>query len=176
MINDFIAHNGVSDIWRFNFNNKKAFSFFSNVDHTYTRIDYFFLDNRLLGNVTSCSYHSITISDHGAVSCHVALPNCPRPSRNWRLNPLLLADEQFVNHVSSQISFFLETNVSPEISNSELCPMFRAMLNESLTSGCVPPTLQQAAMTLLQKGGKDPLYCASYRPIYLLNTDYKILS
>lgn len=86
--------------------NLSPFSFFSNVHHTYTRIDYFLLDNRLLGNVTSCSYHSITISDNGAVSFHMALPNCLRPPRSWRLNPLLLVDEEFVNNISSQISFF----------------------------------------------------------------------
>lgn len=72
VVNDFIAHNGVSDIWRFKFNNKKIFSFFSNVHHTYTRIDYFLLDNRLLGHVSSCTYHSITVSDHGAVSFYIA--------------------------------------------------------------------------------------------------------
>ena len=76
VINDFIAHGGVSDIWRFNFNNQKVFSFFSNVHHTYTRIDYFLLD-RLLGNVSSCTYHSITISDHGAVSFHTAFTRLP---------------------------------------------------------------------------------------------------
>lgn len=50
------------------------------------------------------------------------------------------------------------------------------MFNESLSSGKLPPTLRQAAITLIPKKGKDPLQCASYRPISLLNVDYKILS
>ncbi len=127
VINGFISQYGVSDIWRFKFNNKKVFSFFSNTYHSYTRIDYFLLDNRLLGNVTSCSYHSITISDHGAVSLYITLPNCYRPSRGWRLNPLLLADEQLIRHISSQISF-LETNTSPEISHSTLWETLKVYL------------------------------------------------
>ncbi len=127
-INDFISQYGVSDIWRFKFDNKKVFSFFYDAHHTYTRIDYFLLDNRLLGNVTCCSYHSITISDHGAVSFHVMLPDCFRPSRSWRLNPLLLADEQFVQHISSQTSLFLETNTSPEISHLTLWETLKAYL------------------------------------------------
>ena len=57
-----------------------------------------------------------------------------------------------------------------------LCPLLRNMFNESLSSGSLPPTLRQVAITLLLKGGKDPLQCASYRPISLLNVDYKILS
>lgn len=89
IINNFIVQNGVSDIWRFKFNNTFFSPFFlsyhcyhsyHHFHHTYTHIDYFLLDNRLLGNVSSCSYHSITISDHGAVSLHIVLPNYLRPS------------------------------------------------------------------------------------------------
>ncbi len=50
------------------------------------------------------------------------------------------------------------------------------MLNESLSLGYLPPSLRQAAITLIPKGGKDLLQCSSYRPISLLNTDYKVLS
>lgn len=50
------------------------------------------------------------------------------------------------------------------------------MFNESLSSGQLPPTILQAAITLIPKKDKDPLQCASYRPISLLNVDYKILS
>ena len=50
------------------------------------------------------------------------------------------------------------------------------MFNESLSSEALPPTLRQAAITLIPKKGKDPFQCASYRRISLLNGDYKILS
>lgn len=66
-INNFMDRTDMSDIWRFKFPDKKAFSFFSRVHHTYTRIDYFLLENRLLGDVNSCSYYSITVSDHGCL-------------------------------------------------------------------------------------------------------------
>lgn len=59
----------------------------------------------------------------------MALPNCLRPSRSWRLNPLLLADEEFVNNISSQISFFLETNTPPEITHSTLWETLKAYLH-----------------------------------------------
>ncbi|KAF3845137.1 hypothetical protein F7725_008300 [Dissostichus mawsoni] len=48
------------------------------------------------------------------------LPNRPPPNRVWRLNPLLLSDDRFVEFISDQINFFLETNTSPEISNATL--------------------------------------------------------
>lgn len=37
------------------------------------------------------------------------------------------------------------------------------------------PTLQQAAITHLPKAGINPIQCASYQPVSLLNIDYKIL-
>lgn len=56
-----------------------------------------------------------------------------------------------------------------------LCPLLRAMFNEFLSFGHLPPILRQAAITLLPKGGKDPLHCSFYCLISLLNVDYKIL-
>lgn len=130
--NNFILQNGVSDIWKFKYN-KKAFSFFSNVHHTCTRIDYFRLNNRLSNKVSSCLYHSIKISDYGAESFHLVPPKCSRPSGNWRLNPLL-CEEQFVSRVINQILFFLDTNSSPEISHFTLWETFRAYLWELITA------------------------------------------
>lgn len=128
IINDFSIQSGLSDIWRFQNPNKKGFSFFSNVHHVYTRIDYFLIDNRLVGNVESCQYHAISVSDHGALSFQLNLPNCSRPSSHWRLNPLLLADEEFIEYISSQIIFFIETNTTPDVSHSTIWETLKAVL------------------------------------------------
>ena len=53
-----------------------------------------------------------------------------------------------------------------------LCDMY----NEVLSLGRLPPTLTNATITLLLKKDKDPLLCSSFRPISLLNVDYKILA
>ena len=116
VVSDFMCQCGLSDVWRFQFPHTRSYSFFSNVHHTYTRIDYFLLDNRLLPKVKTCSYTSIVISDHSAIQFDLDLPNRPPPNRIWRLNPLLSSDEKFVEFISSQIELFLETNTSPEIS------------------------------------------------------------
>lgn len=120
VVKDFMCQCGLSDAWRFHFPHTRSYSFFSNVHHTYTRIDYFLLDNRLLPKVKTCSYTSIIISDHSALQFDLDLPNRPPPIRIWRLNPLLLSDEKFVEFISSQIKFFLETNTSPEVSFATL--------------------------------------------------------
>lgn len=49
------------------------------------------------------------------------------------------------------------------------------VLSDSLQEGALPPSFNQACITLLVKKDKDPMDCASYRPISLLNMDVKIL-
>ena len=56
----------------------------------------------------------------------------------------------------------------------KLAPLLLGMFNESFESGRLPKTLNQASSLL--KKGKDPLACTSYRPISLLNVDFKLLS
>ena len=58
----------------------------------------------------------------------------------------------------------------------ELGPKLLETLNYSIQNGELPMSLRRAAITLLQKENKDPLLVKSYRPVSLLNCDYKILS
>ena len=51
-----------------------------------------------------------------------------------------------------------------------------SMFNQSYSSGHLPETLNQAFICLPHKKGKDPLCSQSYRPISLLNLDFKILA
>ncbi len=58
----------------------------------------------------------------------------------------------------------------------QLAPFLTTVFSECFQSGTLPPTLNQACISLLLKKDKDPLDCASYRPISLLNCDVKILA
>uniref|UniRef100_A0A3B4T4G4 Reverse transcriptase domain-containing protein n=1 Tax=Seriola dumerili TaxID=41447 RepID=A0A3B4T4G4_SERDU len=50
------------------------------------------------------------------------------------------------------------------------------MIKEALENKKLPASLEIATITLLPKPGKDKQKCDSYRPLSLLNADYKILS
>lgn len=49
-------------------------------------------------------------------------------------------------------------------------------LNEAFKLGEMSASQKQAIVILISKDGKDPLYLKNYRPISLLNVDYKILT
>lgn len=57
-----------------------------------------------------------------------------------------------------------------------LSPLLCSVLSESGKLGQLPQSFSEACITLIAKKGKDPTSCASYRPIFLLNTDAKILA
>ncbi|XP_055011901.1 myotubularin-related protein 5-like [Boleophthalmus pectinirostris] len=59
---------------------------------------------------------------------------------------------------------------------SKLAPLLLKVFRESLDNKVLPTTMTQATISLLLKKSKDPLLCESYRPISLLNCDYKILA
>lgn len=54
IIHTFMQQYAVSDVWRYFNPNARQFSFFSPVNSTFSRIDLFLLDNKLLSLVRSC--------------------------------------------------------------------------------------------------------------------------
>ena len=55
-------------------------------------------------------------------------------------------------------------------------PLWLETLNYAIEQGFFHRDLNTALITVLPKPGKDPLECANYRPISLINADLKIFS
>lgn len=60
--------------------------------------------------------------------------------------------------------------------STKLAPLLLDVFNYSVQQGVLPPTLNQAVISLILKKDKDPKLCSSYRPISLLNNDVKLLA
>lgn len=58
----------------------------------------------------------------------------------------------------------------------QLAPLLLKMFEHSLSTGTLPNTLTEAAISVILKKNKNPAECSSYRPISPLNFDAKILA
>lgn len=57
-----------------------------------------------------------------------------------------------------------------------LIPELLRMFEAAIADSALPPTLNEANLISLLKPGRDETNMGSYRPLALLNTDYKILA
>ncbi len=60
--------------------------------------------------------------------------------------------------------------------NKLVSPFLFEVFKERIESALLPPTLCQGLITLISKPNKDPLLIDSWRPITLLNNNYKIIA
>lgn len=134
VVRTFMSDFAVSDPWRTFNPSGKAYSFFSSVHHTFTRIDYFLVDDRLLHSISSCLYNPIVISDHAPVTMEVVFQTANNQRPPWRLNTQLLSNENFINFASAQIDFFMDTNRTPGISASTLWETLKVYLRGEIIS------------------------------------------
>lgn len=85
----FLDSYGMVDTWRFRNPKSRSYSFYSSVHKTYSHIDYFFLDSKLLPIVTECDYQAIVISDHAPLLTTLCIPTKYSNYRPCRFNTLL---------------------------------------------------------------------------------------
>lgn len=125
---------GLTDPWRHSFPETKTYSFFSHVHHSYSQIDFFLLDVRLLSKIVTTEYHSIVISDHAPTSLDLTVFARPHPLRPWRFNSVLLAEDRYKQFVHSQIIMFFELNDLPDTGRGILWEASKACVKGQLIS------------------------------------------
>ena len=103
VVMSYASQLGISDPWRFKNPQGRAFSFFSHVHHTFSRIDFFLLNNNLLDCVNACEYQPITISDHAPPTVDINFPRDTIPPALWKFSSHLLSDDKFKDFVATQI-------------------------------------------------------------------------
>lgn len=127
------THLGISDPWRYRNPHSKVFSFFSPPHQSFSQIDFFLIDNKLLHVVTASSYHPIVISDHGPTSLDTDFPFTTSPSL-WKFSSHLLADQEFKNFVATQINNYIEFNDTSEVDSEFLWEALKAFVRGQIIS------------------------------------------
>ena len=134
LINSFINTSNVKDIWRLDNPTGREYSFFSPVFGTYSRIDYFLVDSKLLPFTYDAKYHNIIISDHAPLTFKIKLKDIVNKTNIWRFNTQILKDKDCCNYVEKQIKLFFETNDKPETSPLLLWDTFKAFMRGAIIS------------------------------------------
>ena len=134
LLSVFMDQIGGVDPWRFLFPQSKSFSFFSSVHHSYSRIDYFFIDQNLLPFVKKAEYSSITEFDHAPVLLDLAVPLYQLQPSSWKLERNLLTDGSFCEMISQKIDDFINSNKKDDISPSLLSETLKAVIMGEIIS------------------------------------------
>ena len=132
-LNNLMQSYNLVDIWRLLNPTAKDFSFFSAVHKSYSRIDYFIPDSKLLTQIVDCKYHNILISDHAPVSVKLKL-NYKRGEFSWRLNNATLKNKEFCSYLSNQIDQYVKMNDTGEVDDSTLWEAMKAVIRGHIIS------------------------------------------
>ena len=106
------------------------------------------------------------------------------PSIGEEQNTLLTADiteeemERAISRLKNNTSLGSDglPSVFYRIFRKELTPVLLASFRYTIKEGKIPPSWKEAIITTIPKEGKDKEHCSSYRPISVLNVDYKMFT
>jgi len=133
-LSTFTDQVGAVDPWRFLYPKSREYSYFSHVHHSYSKIDYFFIDKSLLPSVGQIEYLPIVESDHAPMQLDLIcnLRYSERPL--WRLNTSLLSNPAFCTFVSTAIDNFLLLNRSESTTASTLWETLKVVIRGEIIS------------------------------------------
>lgn len=112
LIKQFMSDLNMLDVWRYLKPSLLAYSCYSGTHKTYLHIDYFLISASLISKITDCTYHTVVISDHAAVSLTYTNKKMTNTPLKWRLHAGWLQDPSFIEFLGKQIDLYFETNTS----------------------------------------------------------------
>ncbi len=127
VLSNYMQKLNLIDSWRVLHPSDHDFSFYSSVHKTYSRIDFFLIDSRLLQHVVSTEYHNRLLSDHAPVSLNLNI-KYSRGNYSWKFDNMLLNDDKFCEYLSKKFTLFLETNDKGDVSDSVLWETMKAVI------------------------------------------------
>ncbi len=68
IVKQYMSDYGLCDAWHSFHPNRREYTFFSHVHHSYSRLDYFLVSSSLLSDISDTEINPIAVSDHAAVS------------------------------------------------------------------------------------------------------------
>lgn len=121
------------DVWRIQHPKTLDFTFFSLVHGTYTRINYWLIEHRMLDLVVSTNIEITSLSDHATVTMTIRIPEVQRQPYSWKLNKDLL-DKHGEEILKRELEQFFLVNETDEIAENSLWEAHKAYIRGILIS------------------------------------------
>lgn len=133
-VSDTCSELDLVDTWRVLHPNDRAFTFYSGVHKTCSRIDFVLTPKAALNNVKSCTIGDIIISDHAPI--YITLDNLnPVGQRHpWRYSTFLNHDPNFEVFLKTELDYFFTTNKTPDVSPGLLWDTMKAYVRGLIIS------------------------------------------
>uniref|UniRef100_A0A3B5MBM6 exodeoxyribonuclease III n=1 Tax=Xiphophorus couchianus TaxID=32473 RepID=A0A3B5MBM6_9TELE len=133
-LREFCQDLELYDTWRVTNPRERDYTFFSQPHQTFSRIDFFLSSRMVLDRVSNCSISTCTISDRSPVILCISPPYADPAFRHWRMNPSLLSYPSFIDYITDQWNFFMDTNKTPDVNPSLLWETAKAFIRGSVIS------------------------------------------
>lgn len=87
-----------------------------------------------MGRIMDCTIATKFLSDHSPISVTISPPYRDPNCRHWRLDPTLLSNHSFTEHITSEWRQFISINKTPDISPSTLWEAGKAYIRGAIMS------------------------------------------
>uniref|UniRef100_A0A8C5LT01 Reverse transcriptase domain-containing protein n=1 Tax=Leptobrachium leishanense TaxID=445787 RepID=A0A8C5LT01_9ANUR len=122
------------DVWRAFHADDRDYSFYSHVHTSYSRLDYFFVQQRHILLTEEVSIMAQTWSDHCPLLATLSSPLFRPSERQWRLNTSLLADPLLVADINTCLTTYFEENNTPDVAAPTIWEAHKAVIRGVLIS------------------------------------------
>ena len=122
------------DAWRVLHPQQREFTFFSNPHQSLSRIDHIFTSRQVLDRIKDCGIGARTLSDHSPVHICLTSPKRDSYTYQWRLNPTLLSNPEFITFINEQLATYLSINDTGNVNALTLWEAAKAVLRGSIIS------------------------------------------
>lgn len=109
-LSQFLASSNLFDVWRCQHSTERDFTIFSNVHHTYSRIDLFLVDKFMLQKIEKSNIHVITLSDHAPISISVGDQGIETRANRWRYDIFTLSHQENLKSIRRALNEYFEFN------------------------------------------------------------------
>lgn len=122
----------LMDVWRIMHPGTKDYTHFSHVHHTYSRLNYFFIDHHHLSLLNNTRIESSPMSDHSPISLELKIPSFPLRATNCKLNESLIIEDIDRKQIADDLALYFKENTHSDITPGILWEAHKAHIRGKL--------------------------------------------